>query len=226
MEAVQRRDLATLDRLLAPDFTLTTGRPGAEVRSRDEYLRVTRHEYVVDEFSFEELVVEEYGGAAVVRSRYRQTARMGNADRSQAFRMTDVFVRREGSWRAVARHATPLVRDDSPRAVVQAWFDAFAAGELEAARRLFAAGGVVHAHEAELRGFDEVLAWFERRGALGGASFSYRLDELLGGESHAVALLTLSDGRAEWRQLAVYRVEGGRIAEVSLYEEQPAPPVG
>ena len=220
MDAVRRRDIDALERLLAPGFTLTTGRPGAEVRSRGEYLRSTREEYVVDDFEFEELAVDDYGDAAVVHSRYRQDGRLGSTDRSQPFRMTDVWVRRGGRWQAVARHATPLEREDGPRAVVQVWFDAFAAGELDAARTLLASDGVVHAHGAALRGFDEVLAWLERRGALGGASLSYRLDELLGGSRHAVALLTLSDGERRWPQVAVYRVEEGRIAEVWLYEDE------
>lgn len=222
MEAVRARELETLDRLLAPEFTLTTGRAGAEVRTRDEYLRVTRDEYVLESFAFDELETDLYGDTAVVRSRYRQSGRMGGADRTQAFRLTDVWVRRDGRWLAASRHATPLEAERAPRAVAAAWFDAFAEGEPEAARPLLAADGVVHAADADLHGFDEALAWFQRRGALGGSDFSYRLDELLAGEHHAVALLTLSEGRREWRQVAVYRVEEGRIAEAWLYEDEPA----
>ena len=36
MVAVQRRDMGRLDVLLGADFTLTTGRPGKEVRGREE----------------------------------------------------------------------------------------------------------------------------------------------------------------------------------------------
>jgi hypothetical protein len=39
--AVAARDLDTLERLLGPEFTLTTGRPGTEVRGRAEYLEIT-----------------------------------------------------------------------------------------------------------------------------------------------------------------------------------------
>lgn len=38
VEAVQRKDIDLLERLLGEDFTLTTGRPGKEVCSRDEWL--------------------------------------------------------------------------------------------------------------------------------------------------------------------------------------------
>ena len=106
--AVQRRDLEALDRLLGEEFTLATGRKGAEVRARREYLDVTHDSYEVDDWAYEEMVVRVYGDAAVVRSRYRQTGRMGGADRTGAYLMTDVWVRRDGRWQAVTRHLSPL----------------------------------------------------------------------------------------------------------------------
>jgi ketosteroid isomerase-like protein len=108
MEAVRDRDLDLLERLLALEFTLTTGRPAAPVRSRAEYLEITASRYEIDEFEFEDVEVLDYGEAAVVRSRYRQRGRMDGAERSQEFLMTDVFVRREDEWRAVTRHVSPL----------------------------------------------------------------------------------------------------------------------
>lgn len=54
---------------------------------------------------------------------------------------------------------------------VSEWFDCFARGDLAAARRLFAADGVVYVfgdETAELHGFDEFVAWYGgRREALG-----------------------------------------------------------
>ena len=109
MNAVKERDVERLDRLLGEEFTLTTGRPGNEVRSRQEYLAITRDRYSIEAFEFENLDVHVYGHVALVRSRYRQTASMDGHDRSQAFLMTDVFVRRGGRWQAVTRHVSPLV---------------------------------------------------------------------------------------------------------------------
>ncbi len=77
MRAVQARDMDALERLVGDGFTLTTGRPGKEVRSREEWMRVTELEYVIDDYKFEELTVQPYEGCAIVRSRYRQEARMG-----------------------------------------------------------------------------------------------------------------------------------------------------
>jgi len=107
-QAVKERDLSFLEQLLDSEFSLTTGRPGFEVANRRQYLEVTRDRYVIDWFAFEQLEVRVYGEAAVVRSRYRQQGAMDGADRSTAYLMTDVWVRRGGRWTPVARHATPL----------------------------------------------------------------------------------------------------------------------
>lgn len=111
MNAVARRDLETLELLLGDDFTLTTGRPGREVRSRSEWLRVTRDEYTIEAYEFDELVVQHYGACAIARSRYRQTGRMGGEDRTATYRMTDVWVQMPDGWRLQARHAQPLEPD-------------------------------------------------------------------------------------------------------------------
>lgn len=66
MEVVRRRDVPKLERMLGDGFVLTTGRPGAEVRTRREWLDVTRDAYLIESFRFEWTRVEAYGDAAVV----------------------------------------------------------------------------------------------------------------------------------------------------------------
>ena len=107
--AVAARDVVALDRVLGPEFTLTTGRPGNEVRGRAEYLEITASRYVIDVYRFDDLEVIELGpDAALVRSRYVQRGSMDGADRSQPFLMTDVWARRATGWQLVARHVSPL----------------------------------------------------------------------------------------------------------------------
>jgi hypothetical protein len=108
MEATRERDLEFLERHLAEEFTLTTGRPEAEVRARGEWLEVTQESYVIDSFDFDEIDVRVYGHVAVVASRYRQKASMGDLDRTGSYLMTDVWVRRKGRWQLVCRHSTAL----------------------------------------------------------------------------------------------------------------------
>ncbi len=111
IRAVQARDMDALERLVGDGFTLTTGRPGKEVRSRDEWMRVTELEYVIDDYEFEELTVQPYEGCAIARSRYRQRARMGDRSRNTVFRMTDVWVQMSDGWKLQARHAQPVEGD-------------------------------------------------------------------------------------------------------------------
>jgi ketosteroid isomerase-like protein len=111
MRAVQERDMALLEELLGDDFTLTTGRPGAEVRSREQWLWTTGRHYRIYEFSFDELVAQRYGDCAVVRSRYRQKGVMGHSPRNSVFRMTDVWILHPEGWQLHVRHAQPIEGD-------------------------------------------------------------------------------------------------------------------
>jgi hypothetical protein len=108
MEAVRDRELTWLDEHLAQEFMLTTGRPGAPVRTREEWLAITAERYVIEEFAFEELDPIDLGSAGVVRSRYRQRGSMDGESRTQTYLMTDVWVERDGSAQLVTRHVSPL----------------------------------------------------------------------------------------------------------------------
>jgi hypothetical protein len=108
MTAVAERNIDFLERHLGEEFTLITGRPGHETRDRAEWLEVTATSYEIRSFHFDELEVLDYAEVAVVRSRYSQEASMGGADRSQSYLMTDVWHRREGAFRLVLRHVSPL----------------------------------------------------------------------------------------------------------------------
>jgi uncharacterized protein len=106
--------------------------------------------------------------------------------------------------------------------ILTQWFDAFREGDLDRARALYAPDAVWHVSAepdvaGDFSGFDQLQAWFEARRSAS-ADFSYEVEDMMGSYTHAVALLRLSDGSRTWRQVAVYRVVDGRIAEAWLYE--------
>jgi hypothetical protein len=105
---VAERELAVLEELLAPEFTLTTGRAAAPVRTRAEYLRITAETYRIEDWDFEELDVVTLGETAVVRARYRQRGSMGGSDRTGDFLLTDVWTERGGRPQLVTRHSSAL----------------------------------------------------------------------------------------------------------------------
>jgi Domain of unknown function (DUF4440) len=111
MRAVQDRDITTLEESLGEDFTLTTGRPGAEVRSREQWLTNTERHYRIYDFGFDEIIVQAYGHCGVVRSRYRQRGALGSSPRNSVFRMTDFWIHHEDRWRLHLRHAQPIEGD-------------------------------------------------------------------------------------------------------------------
>ena len=110
LAAVQHRDVEYLERLLAEDFTLTTGRAGAEVRSREEYLSIAASRYEIADYRVEDVSVRRFGDVAVVQCRYWQSATFDGSDRSGAFRLTDVLVHTSHGWLAAVRHSSAVSR--------------------------------------------------------------------------------------------------------------------
>lgn len=109
-----------------------------------------------------------------------------------------------------------------PAEVLRAWFDAHAAGDLAAARALLAPEAPVRAPDVALRGFDDLMRWYDaRRAARPG--FGYEVVDLLGGARHAAAVLSLHDASGSWQQVALYEVHHGVIVSITLHEDGHAP---
>jgi len=104
VRAVQGHDRGRLEDLLADEFTLDGA---AGQLDRDGLLEASAGAYEVDDFAYEEIDPDVYGSTAVVVSRYRQEASLSGDDVSMRLRVTDVWVRRDGRWQIVRRHATP-----------------------------------------------------------------------------------------------------------------------
>ena len=104
VESVRRHDRDRLESLLAAEFTLDGA---AGVLERDAFLDAASGPYEIDEFAYEELDPEVYGNTAVCVSRYRQQARLEGRDVSGPLHVTDIWIRRDGRWQIVRRHASP-----------------------------------------------------------------------------------------------------------------------
>ena len=107
MEAVRDRELPFLEYHLGEEFTLTTGRAGAPVRGRAEWLLVTASRYEIEEFAFEEIDAHDYGAAALVRSRYR-AARLDGRRTPRPDVPDDRRLGRARRQTALVRHVSPL----------------------------------------------------------------------------------------------------------------------
>jgi hypothetical protein len=108
----------------------------------------------------------------------------------------------------------------SPLETLQLWFARFAE-EPTSARGLWAGGATLHGVDGGFTGdFDDLLNWYAQRREKEGAGFAWHVQDLLGGERYAAAVIRLvSDTRpAGWDQHAVYQISEGKIRQVWLHE--------
>jgi ketosteroid isomerase-like protein len=108
MQAVEDRDMKTLERIVAPEFRLMAVHVYPEPMTRGQWMEAAREGYTIVSFAFESMDIDVAGDTAVVHSRYSQVASYQHISLSNAFRLTDVWTRADGTWRVMARHSSVL----------------------------------------------------------------------------------------------------------------------
>lgn len=109
MDALKLRDAGTLGQIIADDFVSVSPHAPGLVSDRARYLENATRELKLTSYEFEGLTVRLYGRTAIVSGRLTQTAGAANgADLGGSYFFTDVWVGRDGAWRVVSRHVSPL----------------------------------------------------------------------------------------------------------------------
>ena len=108
MQAVEERDMETLERIVAPEFRFMAVHLHPEPMRRDQWMDAAREGYTIVSFAFESMDIDVSKDTAVVHSRYSQVASYQHVSLSNAFRLTDVWTRADGTWRVIARHSSVL----------------------------------------------------------------------------------------------------------------------
>ena len=108
MQAVEDRDMERLEEIVAPGFRFTAIHLNPEPMAREQWMEAAREGYTIVSFAYESMDVDLHGDTAVVHSRYSQVASFHHTSLSNAFRLTDVWSRMDGTWRVVARHSSIL----------------------------------------------------------------------------------------------------------------------
>ena len=106
-EAFRVSDLATVERLLAPTFTLVSSDSTvqdrkavvAEVRSRDPQYQIFRNH---------SMSANVYGDAAVVQGITHVKGTSGGHSFELEVRFTDTLIRTDGQWQLVVSHVTKI----------------------------------------------------------------------------------------------------------------------
>jgi ketosteroid isomerase-like protein len=103
--AIQKKDTATLDRLLAPDFVGTS--PTAHTYMKENAIEdIKDARYVVERMDLDEISVNVYGTTAVSFTSQEEKSKYEGKDTSGHYHFTDVWVKGEGGWKVVASHGT------------------------------------------------------------------------------------------------------------------------
>ena len=101
IDAVQHSDVDRFREILAPEF-LCSNADGA-LLDREAFLRLVAKPVTIRNLRADDMKLQVLGDTAIVHARTRFTHADG---RPGAGRYTDVWVRRDGRWLAVAAHVT------------------------------------------------------------------------------------------------------------------------
>src|SRR5215470_5453956 len=100
-DAMVKVDVAAFSRCVADDWVLTFSdgtmvtKPMAQADLKDGALRI-------ESFQIDDISVRVYGNAAIVLGVITERSKFRDKDTSGQRRFTDVFVKRDGRWQAVA----------------------------------------------------------------------------------------------------------------------------
>jgi len=104
-DALARRDVATLERLLGSEFVLSGSNTALETRA--QYLDSAKMpDRELEPLTVEERDVRVYGSTAVSVGKVHLRGHWVERKFDLRFRYTHVYVQRDGRWQAVAAHLT------------------------------------------------------------------------------------------------------------------------
>jgi len=107
-EALTRRDVAMLDRLMSDDYVLTT--VGGEVVNKARVLAEVKSAHATADVRNTEVAVRVYGDVAIVTGLVLISGKFNDKDVSTRSRYIKVYVKRQGQWRVVAAQATLIAQ--------------------------------------------------------------------------------------------------------------------
>ena len=102
--AILAKDVTTIDRLLADDFSGTTADVTYGKAEALEDVRAGTHEML----DLSDIVVRVYGDAAVAAMNQTEKSQHAGKDFSGHYLFTNVWIRNGGQWRSVASHGSRI----------------------------------------------------------------------------------------------------------------------
>jgi ketosteroid isomerase-like protein len=98
-----KQDLDAMNRFVAPDWTAAT--ESGELMSKTQFDADLKNRVLIFEsLKIDDMKVRVYGDTAIVSGVETEKSKYKDKDTSGTYRFTDVFVKRDGHWQAVATH--------------------------------------------------------------------------------------------------------------------------
>jgi len=107
--AWSQKDRAYIEGVLAPEWSVT--QPDGQVLARATVLGPFFDAVTFDSTIVDEVIVRLFGDTAVVRGKNVATGKFNGSPFAARIRFTDVFLKRDGRWQAVASHASRLAEN-------------------------------------------------------------------------------------------------------------------
>src|SRR4051794_12646967 len=108
MQAMQDRDEARLEELVAPGFRFTALHLAPGPMSRGQGMGAAMGGYHIISFAYLSMDIDVFGDTAGIPARSSQIANSDAATLSHVSGLPDIWARRDGRWRVVARHSSIL----------------------------------------------------------------------------------------------------------------------
>jgi ketosteroid isomerase-like protein len=108
-DALLKRDQAAIDRIRSADWVLTDPQ-GALIAKAQADADLKSGIVKFESFKLDEMKVRVYGDAAVVHGLETRKSSYKGKDTSGQYRFTDVFVKRNGRWQAIATHVSRVAK--------------------------------------------------------------------------------------------------------------------
>ena len=105
---MMKRDVAAFSRCIADEWVLTTS-DGSLVTKSIAQADLKEGALRIESFRLDDVSVHVYGDAAVVSGLITEKSKLRDKDTSGKRRFTDVFVKRDGRWPAVASHESDVL---------------------------------------------------------------------------------------------------------------------
>ena len=102
------RDRATIDAILAADWSVTDAAGRSLTKQQVMQESFESDDRKIEAMAVDDVKVRTFGDTAVATGRTRATGSYRGTSASVVLRFTDVFVRRDGRWQAVASHGSTV----------------------------------------------------------------------------------------------------------------------